>query len=365
MYLAAGSIGAIMVAVLPGGAVRAELLDGVDNYVLAQLAGDHLAALEARATDPRAWRSGLEAVGAALGTMLRPALDAVLPAVSPGTAARAVFVPGGVFGHLPLQTAWWQDGPDRRYLIDLLEPSVVPNARTLQACRRLAETADTSSVLTIGAPERVDVAPLPLARAESDAVRSRFERGEQLVGHGATREAVLGALGRHGVHHFACHGQAEPDRPLDSALLLAGDDELRVRDLLATGLPGARLAVLSACETARTGRPLTDEVVGLPSAFLQAGVAGVIGTSWEVGDESAALVVRRFFDTWTAANPAAALRTAQLWLRDSTNAEKYATYPDLAACPPPNLDEQDLQDWAAGRDHAGVEHWGAFVYTGA
>jgi CHAT domain-containing protein len=113
------------------------------------------------------------------------------------------------------------------------------------------------------------------------------------------------------------------------------------------------------------GLPLVDEVIGLPAGFLQAGVAGVIGTSWEVGDESAALLVRRFFDTWGGERPAAALRAAQRWLRDSTNADKRAAYPDVAPAPPRGLDAEDLEDWGASRDHAGVERWGAFVHAGA
>lgn len=360
VYVAAGSLGATVVAAVPGGEVRARLLDGVDDYVVGGLADDYLAALEARSTAPHAWRRGLDAVGEALGAMLWPELLSVL-----GGADRAVLVPAGLFGLLPLQIAWWRDPPGRRYAVDALELSVAPNARTIAACRRLAATADAGSVLTVAAPERTDVAPLPLARAESDGVRSAFAAGEQLAGPQATKAEVLGALRRHGVYHFACHGRMTPDRPLDGALLLAGDDSLRVRDLLETHLPGARLAFLSACETAVIGRPLVDEVIGLPAGFLQAGVAGVIGTSWEVGDESAALLVRRFFDTWDGEHPAAALRAAQRWLRDSTNADKRAAYPDVAAAPPEGLDGEDLEDWGASRGHAGVEHWGAFVHGGA
>ena len=42
-----------------------------------------------------------------------------------------------------------------------------------------------------------------------------------------------------------------------------------------------------------------------------------------------------------------------------------AAYPDVAAAPPEGLDGEDLEDWGASRDYAGVEHWGAFVHAGA
>jgi CHAT domain-containing protein len=269
---------------------------------------------------------------------------------------------------LPLQVAWSANAGaprERRYIVDELELSFTPSARLLESCRRLAARTGTASVLTVGAPEHTGMAPLAHAASESAAVRAAFAMGESITGPAATRDAVLEALPRHGVLHFACHGRARPDEPLESALLLAGDEALTVRDLLEQRLPGARLAVLSACETSVVGTRLVDEVVGLPTGFLQAGLAGVIATSWEVEDESAALLVRRFFDEWSGGSPAAALRAAQQWVRDSTNGDKYAAYPDLAQPPKPDLDAEELEDWRTGRDHADIQHWGGFIHAGA
>jgi len=79
--------------------------------------------------------------------------------------------------------------------------------------------------------------------------------------------------------------------------------------------------VLSACESGLydlTSFP--SEFIGLPSGFLHAGAAGVIATLWPVADLSTALIMGRFYEGYMGhkLTPAAALRAAQLWLRDAT-----------------------------------------------
>lgn len=136
----------------------------------------------------------------------------------------------------------------------------------------------------------------------------------------------------------------------------------------------ARLAVLSACETAkRETRFLPDEAVGLPAGLLQAGVPGIVGTLWPVDDAAAALVVVRFFELHLGARdreplgPAAALASAQRWLRGAGLDELEA---QIARYPP-------LGRVAAIRDAAGAArqgsghpfgsplHWAPFLFVGA
>ena len=67
---------------------------------------------------------------------------------------------------------------------------------------------------------------------------------------------------------------------------MANGEVLTIKDLFELHLSGARLATLSACETGIPGTRLPDEVVSLPSAFIQAGFAGAIGSLWTVSDKS-------------------------------------------------------------------------------
>jgi CHAT domain-containing protein len=45
-----------------------------------------------------------------------------------------------------------------------------------------------------------------------------------------------------------------------------------------------RLAILSACDSDLTSASLPNETIGLPSALLQLGFAGVIATTWKIDD---------------------------------------------------------------------------------
>ena len=81
----------------------------------------------------------------------------------------------------------------------------------------------------------------------------------------ATFEEVRDALGEHNVLHFSCHGMTGFIESFKGGLLMARDRMLTLADILPLDLTNSRLAVLSACETGRTGLELPDEAIGLPN----------------------------------------------------------------------------------------------------
>jgi len=147
-----------------------------------------------------------------------------------------------------------------------------------------------------------------------------------LLDTAATHSAVVSAMAGATHLHFACHGTFEKDDPLRSALHLAADDRLTLRNLLdgRLDLSAARLAVLSACRSGLSDYlDLPDEALGFPAVLLQAGIPAVIGTLWPVADLSSALLMGRFYEVHLREGQPAgeALRSAQRWLRQSTAAE--------------------------------------------
>ncbi|MCB0041377.1 MAG: CHAT domain-containing protein, partial [Caldilinea sp.] len=215
--------------------------------------------------------------------------------------------------------------------------------------------------------------------------------------HQATRDALWQALPNATWLHLSCHGQFNPQEPLDSALLLAAGTRITLRELLdrqqAAALQGIRLAFLSACQTAITDfNNVPDESVGLPAGFLQAGIPAVVGTLWPVNDASTALLVTRFYEFHLNGDstaglppqpPASALRLAQQWLRDVTNKE-LAEYLD-GHHRLKEASEQDVQrmSWTLiketrrevrrairqghgdARPFEAAYHWAPFVFYGA
>lgn len=104
-------------------------------------------------------------------------------------------------------------------------------------------------------------------------------------------------MGQYPIAHFATHGRANLT-PLESSLSLGPDRAISLRAILNLRLKNARLAILSACETAIPGQDLPDEVVSLPTGLVQVGFAGVLGSLWVVDDFSTMLLMARFYELW-------------------------------------------------------------------
>jgi CHAT domain-containing protein len=109
---------------------------------------------------------------------------------------------------------------------------------------------------------------------------------------------VLRLLPDCAIAHFACHGSNDLVDPSASRLLLLdhADDPLTVAALVPVRLDQVRLAYLSACSTAFTGRvELLDEAIHLAGAFQLAGFSQVVGTLWEIDDQLAVVLADSFY----------------------------------------------------------------------
>jgi CHAT domain-containing protein len=137
-------------------------------------------------------------------------------------------------------------------------------------------------------------------------------------GRQAREDHVRALLGDRAVVHFATHGVVHDGDALGSFLGLAGaggsasdDGRLTAAEIHQLSM-AADLVFLSACRTA-SGRVSGDGVVGLTRAFLAAGSRSVVATLWDVSDDVAREIVRRFYPAWKrTGGKAAALREAQL-----------------------------------------------------
>ncbi|MYV38385.1 CHAT domain-containing protein, partial [Streptomyces sp. SID1328] len=125
-----------------------------------------------------------------------------------------------------------------------------------------------------------------------------------------------------------CHGVSEPDDPSGARLLVHDHREhpLTVRHISRLELPGARLAVLSACETARGSERLADESIHITSAFQTAGYPHAIGTLWPVHDAVAVRVTRALYGGMCDALSASAELDAALALHHAVR-ECRAAFP--------------------------------------
>jgi CHAT domain-containing protein len=111
----------------------------------------------------------------------------------------------------------------------------------------------------------------------------------------ATRDAVLQQMKERSWIHLACHGVQHKDDPMESAFMLH-DAPLYLRTISQQALPRARLAFLSACQTAKGDLKLPQESAHLAAGMLMVGYHTVIGTMWSIGDRDAPVVAEKFYE---------------------------------------------------------------------
>ncbi|MEV0006398.1 CHAT domain-containing protein [Micromonospora sp. NPDC050980] len=275
-------------------------------------------------------------------------------------------VPVGLLNLLPLHAAGEPGTPgdertEWRHVGQFSAIRYAPNARGLRRCRDTARelVGREQTLLVIDVPDGYGVHPgghLRYVTRETTEVTRRWTGKPTSPSHACTWEEFRTAAAEHTVWHLACHGSAEPGSILDSRLYFA-DRQVTLEELRHTLVPSRRrLAVLSACQTNISGSALPNEGIGLPSALIQIGFAGVIATAWSVDDLATTYLMTAFYHLWCQEGhePAVALNHAQHWLRTATRADLTALLTDID--PPGGFDECPYAD---------PRHWAAFAYTGA
>jgi CHAT domain-containing protein len=203
-------------------------------------------------------------------------------------------------------------GTDDGWLGDRYQLIYAPSVSTMDELRRAATGVVKSQprLLAIGNPVetvrltaaddpfRGSFEPLLGAEQEAKNVAALFsnERSMLLIGARANLEAVEKEGRSYSILHFATHGLANPDRPLDSFLLLATsicEDRLSARRIMTLPL-SAELVTLSACQTG-LGKVSGEGVIGLSRAFFVAGARSVLVSLWSVSDEATERLMTAFY----------------------------------------------------------------------
>lgn len=375
VYVFATVYGSAAIFVSPDGRLDSLLFDAINSDSTCALlygAGEKLGYADGAMTgDTSTLRATLPEVINVLRTGIMEPLSQHVTTLG---HERAVLIPLGSLGLLPLHAAVASSTPAFAY---------APSARALsRAIAGRARAVDAPpSLLAIGNPRRESFAALPFAVAEvrvAEQVTS-WSRKTVLVGLDACLSSVVPGAQAATHLHIACHGEFRPSDPMESALLLAGEEKITLHMLLTGGvsLSAPRLAVLSACQTANVEfRSLPDEVLGLPSGLLLAGVPGIVATMWPVDDRAAAFFSQRFYEELFIAKrePTAAVAAAQRWLRDASAAELHARAKLMRQALVKGDDEVDAavsKTWrglvsrsANDRPFASPEFWAAFTYVG-
>ncbi|MFM0478755.1 CHAT domain-containing protein [Paraburkholderia strydomiana] len=327
-------------------------------------------------TDPESYRDWAVQLDATTQQLWDMGIGEIMSCVA--ADRRVCLVPSGLLAMLPLHAAWFSEpGPMSRkqYALDKNVVTYAPNARALIAAQRIGKNDPMANVLAIADPASTVERRLIYSSLEAEAALVHSQRRLILQGPDATLHAIIGSLRDFTLIHFASHAYAELNEPLESALMLANEDRLTLRDVLHLRLQNTRLVVLSACETAIPGEKLADEIINLPMGFLYAGTSGVIGSLWSIPDISTSILMIRFY--WLLSELSidlpAALRSSQRWMRDANAAELLAFLSDTVNTA--SFSENQAGAWRRlietlrsipqeRRPFADQTYWAAFSYVG-
>ncbi|MDT3439457.1 CHAT domain-containing protein [Pseudofrankia sp. BMG5.37] len=244
--------------------------------------------------------------------------DAVYVPLRPHIERRTCHVVAhGYLANLPIHAAQRADGsaPAAVHESDI---RYVPSARSLAHSRRTLQDADPHDQVFLGVPPPSGAA-IAAAEREMALVAQWFPRAVLLRAGERSRADVVRAAQTAGWLHASCHGVADANDPLNSGLLLAGEERLTLGDLARATIGHLTLAVLSACQTAVPDPELPNEELSLAAGFLTAGCGAVVASSWQVPDQATGALMTHFYRAWRreGRTPAEALRTAQLRLAET------------------------------------------------
>lgn len=241
--------------------------------------------------------------------LFRPLEPLLAAPAGAGALERLTIVPHGLLHQVPFGALH----SGQAHLLDAYELVIAPSVTVRALCQRRLRPASGRALVFGAADERI-----PAALEEAREVSGLLPAATLFQGADASVEQLRQGVAGGGVTllHLACHGLFRADNPSYSALKLA-DGWLVAREVEQLSLAGA-LVALSACESGRSDVTPGDEILGLSRAFLAAGATTLVVSQWLVHDDSAAALMGRFYRELRLGNdPAAALRLAQVALRES------------------------------------------------
>ncbi|HLQ51055.1 MAG TPA: CHAT domain-containing protein [Terriglobales bacterium] len=261
---------------------------------------------------PRDPREIADASGQRLYEMLVAPAQKLIP-----KGSHIAIIPSGSLYELNFETLL-APGPQLHYWI---EDVVVSNASSLLLLRGVPSAKEDfkKKLLLIGNPVSPFYPPLPQAASEVENVKQYFssDRVQAYTGKSATARAYLDSNPQDfSLIHFVAHGVASRESPLDSAVILSGDEssyKLYARDIVAGKRLHAKLVTISSCEGASGKTYAGEGLVGLSWAFLRAGAHQVIAALWDVNDASTSQFMSKVYEQLNVGeDPVVALRTAKL-----------------------------------------------------
>ena len=185
--------------------------------------------------------------------------------------------PTGPFAFLPIHAAGVYLPGKTEDISAYVVSSYTPTISALRRDNPLPQNG--FKMMVVAQPDTPSQRPLPGTLNELRKIEALVPAHDLVKQVRGSVNDVISHLPTISIAHFACHGEQNPQNPLESALILQ-DGQLKVSQIMQQSMPDAELAFLSACETAMGDENLPDEVIHLGATLFFAGFRGVVATMW-------------------------------------------------------------------------------------
>lgn len=223
-----------------------------------------------------------------------------------------VFAPDQNLRLIPLEAL--HDG--KQYLIERLPVGIINSLSTLSA-DNLKQPQMIAMGLSKAQPNFPGFDALPGVVSEVNSI-GKLYNGQVFLNEQFTKSTIQEGLGTKQplIMHMATHANFGETK--EKIFVLLFGEKLSLEDIKSLDLRRISLLTLSACETATS----SNSGVGLASIAGGKGAQSVLGSLWEVSDNSTSLLMQRLYANLKAGMPKAeALRQAQLtMIQGQTNA---------------------------------------------
>ncbi|KAK9311150.1 CHAT domain-containing protein [Lipomyces starkeyi] len=219
------------------------------------------------------------------------------------------WIPTGLLTRFPLHAAGYHDRASGQTVIDRVMSSYSPSIKAMIQTRRRTQVPSTAEqAILVAMEETPGQSSLPYATEEVKKIRKLcHDMSLTPVEPSRYKAEVESHLPRCKIFHFAGHGYTHPSDPSMSSLVLEdGEDHpLTVGGLFELNLRKSSpfLAYLSACGTGRVrDERFMDESIHLISGCQLAGFRHVVGTLWNVIDETCVDMARMTYEEMRDSN---------------------------------------------------------------
>jgi CHAT domain-containing protein len=233
--------------------------------------------------------------------------------------SRLYLIPHGPLHYIPFQALV---APGGETLLRDGGPQLIyaPSATFLFRYGRAEPERAQKTCLALGYNGR-DETRLRFAEEEARSI-ARLTGGYALTGPAPKKDSLYARAPHYGFLHFSCHGEFDPEEPLNSALYLAGDESLTALEIIHNLRLHCNLVTLSACESGLSRVRRGDELIGFMRAFAYAGSPALVATLWRVDERSTRILMEKFYRlVQSGMSFAEALKQAQLYLKNLTRRE--------------------------------------------